>query len=103
MKLWRLGDMFIFLHVLSHSVLGRAACECEAQVQLSQSSVKVNKRCHISTSSRHKYPGWYVVDMLRDMRLMGTTLDEFAEQSLPEDVSPLTRRLLCVRVWVKEW
>lgn len=57
----------------------------------------------LTTSSRHKYPGWYVVDLLRDMRLMGTTLDEFAAQSLPEDVSPLTQRLLCVRVWVKEW
>ena len=54
---------------------------------------------------RHKYPGGYVTNLLRDMRLMGTTRDDFAPavpESLPEEVLSSSRRL-CVRMWVKEW
>jgi hypothetical protein len=46
-----------------------------------------------------------VTDLLRDMRLMGTTRDDFApavRESLPEEVLQSSRRL-CVRMWVKEW
>ena len=54
---------------------------------------------------RHKYPGGYVTDLLRDMRLMGTTRGDFSPDvraSLPEEVLESSRRL-CVRVWVQEW
>ena len=54
---------------------------------------------------RHKYPGGYVTDLLRDMRLMGITRDDFApgvRESLPAEVLESSRRL-CVRMWVKEW
>ena len=56
-------------------------------------------------SIRHKYPGGYVTDLLRDMRLVGTVRGDFApavRQSLPEELLPSSRRL-CVRMWEKAW
>ncbi len=55
-----------------------------------------------TTSSRRRYPGLHVSDLLHDMGLMGSTRDDFS-RDVALALHPSQPACLCVRMWVRAW